>query len=73
MALPQELQNALRQNARLCWAEMLQRIKGDPSTSRDAIITETLNKYAARLKGIPSGVITPKTWLVHYIRQLRKE
>lgn len=72
MALPQALHNALRQNARLCRAELLQSIKGKPATSRDAIITEVLDKYAARLNGIPSGPISPKSWLVYYVRQLSK-
>ena len=71
MALPQELQDALRHQARLCRAEILQRVNG--VTDQDAIIREVLDKHTALLPGIPSGTITPKTWLVYYVRQLRKE
>lgn len=73
MALPQELQDALRQQARLCLAEMLQRIKGDPAASRDAITAEVLTKHVALLPALPPGTITPRSWLVYYVRQLRKE
>lgn len=73
MALPQELKNALRQRARLCRAEMLQRIEANPATSRDAIITEVLDKHVAQLPAMLPGTITPKSWLVYYVRLLRKE
>lgn len=73
MALPQELKNALRQRARLYLAEMLQRIDGDPAASRDAIVTEVLDKHVAQLPAMLPGTITPKSWLVYYVRLLRKE
>lgn len=73
MALPQEYQNVLRQTARLCRAELTERLNGVHISQRDAIMTEVLDKHAATIKRLPSGTITPKSWLVHYIRLLSKE
>ncbi len=74
MALPLEVVNALRQHARFCRAEILERIEGVKSAAeRDTITGQVLDKHTKQLRDIPSGTITPKSWLVYYVRLIGKE
>lgn len=74
MALPQDVIDALRQQARLCRAEMLQRAKGVKSSAEvDLIISEVLSKHAVQITNFPSGTFSAKSWLGYYVRHYSKD
>lgn len=68
-----EVENALRSVARECRKAILAGIKGKPKAQHDAIITALLDQHTKRITCLPPGKISPKLWLVHYIRRIDQE
>jgi hypothetical protein len=68
-----EAENALRSVARKCRTEILTAIDGKPKSEHDRIITDLLDKHAKTINCLPPNTFRPKSWLVHYVRQIEKE
>ncbi|WP_277967091.1 hypothetical protein [Pantoea trifolii] len=66
-------ENALRAVARKCRAEILTAIDGKPKSEHDRIITTLLDKHAKTINCLPPNTFRPKSWRVHYVRQIEKE
>lgn len=68
-----QTENALRSVARECRKAVLAAIDGKPRAEQDAITTELLDKYTKKITCLPPGKISPKLWLVYYVRLIDKE
>lgn len=68
-----QVENALRSVARECRKAILAGIEGKPKDQHDAIITALLDQHTKKITCLPPGKISPKLWLIYFIRRIDQE